>query len=144
MPDHLELAKSTFNKAWEYLDRDDRTAEDDQNMLAHAAASWYHWRQVGEAKNLSVSDWQMSRVLAVLGSAGLSRSFAETCLQEATEGDLDAFYMGMAHEAVARAAALGGDSDVRDKHLAAAHEILEGLSDPEEADVLRDDLATIE
>jgi len=144
MPEHLDLAKATFNKTWEYLDRDDRTADDDREMLAHAAASWYHWRQVGDAKNRSVSDWQMSRVLAVLGSSRLARSFAGASLKTAQEAKLRGFYVGMAHEAIARAAAVGGDDATRNKHVAKAKDVLATLTDEEEIEVLTADLSTVE
>jgi cation transport regulator ChaB len=143
MPEHLELAKTTFNETWDYLDRDDRNEDDDRKMLAHAAASWYHWRQVGDDKNRSVSDWQMSRVLSVLGSADLARSFGEACLKISIEADLKPFYVGMAHEAIARAAAVGGDTPAKDEHLAAARAVLETIEDTEESEILAADLATI-
>ena len=140
--EHIDLAKTAFNKTWEYLDCTDRTDGDDREMLTHAAASWYHWRQVGDAKNLSISDWQMSRVLSVLGSAELARSFGEACLE--TSAELAPFYVGMAHEAIARAAAAGGDTAAKDEHVKAAQEILASLTDDEEAKILADDLSTIE
>lgn len=142
--EHLDLAKTTFNKTWEYLGRDDRTPDDDREMLAHAAASWYHWRQVGDPQNRSVSDWQMSRVLAVLGAVGQARSFGDSCLETAVEGGLDGFYVAMGHEAIARAAMLAGDTATKDEHAAAAREILATLSDEEEIEIVAADLATIE
>jgi hypothetical protein len=144
MPEHLDLAKTTFNKTWEYLDRDDRTEDDDREMLAHAAASWHHWRQVGSPQNRSVSDWQMSRVLAVLGAVDLARSFGDACLATAVDADLGGFYVAMGHEAIARAAMLAGDNAAKDKHVAAAREILATLTDQEELDIVAADLATIE
>jgi cation transport regulator ChaB len=144
MPEHVDLAKATFNKTWEYLDRAERTEDDDREMLAHAAASWYHWRQVGDAKNRSVSDWQMSRVFVVLRKPDLAMSFARACLRLAAESELDPVYVGFGHEAVARAAALGGNTALRDEHLAAAQAIVETLTDEEDREVLAADLATIE
>jgi hypothetical protein len=144
MPEHVDLAKTTFNKTWEYLDRADRTEDDDREMLAHAAASWYHWRQVGEPENRSVSDWQMSRVFVVLGKPDLAMSFAKSCLALAEESELDPVFIGFGHEAIARAAAASGDTALRDEHLAAGKAVLESLTDPEDREVLGGDLATIE
>ena len=144
MAEHLELARATFNQTWEYLDRDDRTEADNRVMLTHAAASWYHWRQVGDSQNRSLSDWQMSRVLAVLGSADLARSFGAACLEISTEADLAPFYVAMAHESIARAAMVGGDDAARHEHVAAAKELLGSISESEEIEILTNDLASLE
>ena len=144
MPEHLELAKATFNKTWEYLDRNDRTADDDREMLSHAAASWYHWRQVGEPKNRSISDWQMSRVLAVLGVSGLARSFGEACLELSISEDLAPFYVAMGHEAIARAAMVGGDDTTKNSHITKAKELRHQITEAEELEILDNDLATLE
>lgn len=141
--DHLELARTTFNKTWELLDREDRTEEDDREMAAMALASRYHWRQVGEAKNHSISDWQVSRVFAALGDAQMALSFGKAALEVAVESGLTPFYVGFGHEAVARAAALVGDIATRDDHLAKARVQAEAVEDAEERKMLTDDLDTI-
>ncbi len=132
-----------FNKTWELLDRDDRTDEDDREMAAMALASRYHWRQAGEAKNHSISDWQVSRVFSVLGDAPMALSFGKAALEVAMESELAPFYVGFGHEAVARAAALAGDSAIRNDHLAKARAQAEAVEDAEERKMLTDDLETI-
>ncbi len=118
MTDHRRLGVDLFNQTWDHLDRDDRSPADDAAMLGAALASWHHWRQVGEPKNFAISDWQVSRVLAVLGEGRLARHFGELSLRWATEHDLSPFYEAYAHEAIARAAALQGDLRARDEHVA--------------------------
>jgi hypothetical protein len=141
--DHLELAKTTFNKTWEYLDRNDRTPTDDREMAAMALASRYHWRQVGDPKNHSISDWQVSRVFAVLGDSPMALSFGEASLEAAIEAELAPFYVAFGHEAVARAAALAGDNEQRVAHLAEARQRTQDVEDAEERKMLTDDLDTI-
>ncbi len=139
MTDHRRLGVDLFNETWGYLDRDDRAPDDDAAMLGTALASWHHWRQVGEPKNFSISDWQVSRVLATLGEASLARRYGEMSLRWAAEHDLSPFYAAYAHEAIARAAALEGDTAARDEHVAAGREAAAQVeSDDDRAVVLAD------
>ncbi len=137
---HKELAVALFSRTWELLDKEPRTSEDDVEMLTAAFASRYHWRQIGDAKSFSISDWQVARVAAVLGYPDLAETFGRTSLQIASTADLGPFYVGYAHEALARAARLAGNREEAAEHLAAAYEMLELIEEPEERDLLAPDL----
>ncbi len=95
------------------------------------------------AKAQAIGDWQVSRVFAVVGDGGNARRFAGSSLAHCTEHGLDAFVTGYAHEALARAAALGGDQGQRDRHLAAARDLSEQIADAAERDLLLKDLETV-
>jgi hypothetical protein len=41
--DHRRLAVDLYNATWELLEQTDRSPEDDDEMLARAHASMYHW-----------------------------------------------------------------------------------------------------
>ncbi len=140
MTDNRRLGVDLFNETWGYLDRDDRTPDDDAAMLGTALASWHHWRQVGEPKNFSISDWQASRVLAVLGEGSLARRYGEMSLRWATEHDLSPFYTAYAHEAIARAAALQGDDAARDEHVAMGRETAAQVESDDDREVVLADL----
>ncbi len=137
---HRKMAAALFNRTWELLDAADRSAEDQLEMLSAAYGSRYHWRQIGEPKNFSVSDWQVARVLAVAGEAGRAAEHAAESLRLAQEHDLGPFYAGYAHEALARAAAVAGDVAARDEHLAAARAHLAEIDDEDSAAMLQADL----
>lgn len=141
---HREIAVALFNRTWELLDKENRTSVDDAEMLTAAFASRYHWRQIGDARNFSVSDWQVSRVAAVLGYPDLAEEYGRCSLEAAAAAHLQPFYVGYAHEALARAALLAGDRTAFAKHLAAAHEMLDQVSDAGERDLLAPDLAELE
>lgn len=74
---HRYFAAGCFNKAWEFIENHDRSAEDDLVMLQTAMASLWHRSQPGDAepKNLSIGCWQVSRVYALLGRADHSRRY---------------------------------------------------------------------
>ena len=109
-------------------------------MLAATFAQKWHWSAVGDARNWAIADWQVSRVLAVLGYADLSRRFGERSLEIALEHDLDPFVKGFAHEAIARAAADVDDIDTFTDHIAAARELATEIEDPDDREVLQADL----
>ena len=66
---HRTFAPLAFNRTWALLDLDDPTREEEEDMLASTFAQRYHWYEVGTARHQAIADWQVSRVLAVLGYA---------------------------------------------------------------------------
>ena len=61
------LGVDLFNKTWTLMEKTDRTLEEDDEMIHCAHASAYHWLQVGTPANRARSEWQCSRVHAILG-----------------------------------------------------------------------------
>ncbi len=137
---HRTFAPKAFNGTWELLDAEELTREQEEEMLAATFAQKWHWSAVGDARNWAIADWQVSRVLAVLGYADLSRRFGERSLEIALEHDLDPFVKGFAHEAIARAAADVDDIDTFTDHIAAARELATEIEDPDDREVLQADL----
>ncbi len=141
--DHRRLAVSLFNRTWELLDQDVRSHGERAEMLTAAFGSRYHWREIGEPRNFAVSDWQVSRVAAVLGYPDLAEEYGQRSLEEASRHRLGAFYEGYAHEALARAARLAGNRDLKRKHLDIAFELLDQIEESGERDLLAPDLAEL-
>jgi hypothetical protein len=135
------LAPQAFNRAWELLDEDDLTREQEEEMLAAAFTQRYHWYAVGEPRNWAIADWQVARVATMLGYAELASRFGERSLEIATEHGLDAFVVGFAHEAIARAAAEVDDVETFTEHLELAKAMLAEIDDPEDRETLEADLA---
>ncbi len=141
--DHRQLAVSLFNRTWELLDRDSRSHEERAEMLTAAFASRHHWREIGEPRNFAISDWQVSRVAAILGYPDLADEYGQRSLETASKYRLGPFYEGYAHEALARAARLAGNRDLKKKHLEIAYELLEQVEESGERDLLAPDLAEL-
>lgn len=141
---HRQVAVEQFNRTWELLDKEGRTDAEDAEMLTAAFTSRHHWREIGDSKNYSVSDWQVSRVAAVLGYPDLAREYGRRCLEEASSAELSPFYVGYGHEALARAALLAGNRDETKRHLASAHELLDQVVDSSARDLLAADLAELD
>ena len=134
------IAPRAFNEAWRLLDSEDRTTDQDDQLLAATMTQRFLWHRVGTARNRAIADWQVSRVASVLGSEDLARRFARNSLDIARDEDLGPFVVGYAHEALARAAALIGDDDALRTNLESARSRLGEISDPEERDLLAADL----
>lgn len=111
-------------------------------MIHGAHASCYHWSKVGNATNLSIGEWQISRVYAVLKRPEPALYHARRCLEISEQNKLPAFNLGYAHEALARALSLTHDPAAQ-QHLDQAHQHATAITDPEEQKVLLADLQTI-
>ena len=141
---HRQVAIELFNRTWELLEKETRTDSEDAEMLTAAFASRYHWREIGEPKNFSVSDWQVARVAAVLGLPDLAERFGQAALDVAASANLDPFYVSYGHEALARAAQLAGNRNEAKRHLDRARDLLEEVEDSSARDLLAADLAELE
>ncbi len=137
---HRQMAVALFNRTRETLDEVNRTPAEDREMLGAALGSHFHWARVGDEKNFAISDWQVARVLAGLDQPGLAQQFAEMALRRAVDGNLGPFLVGCGHEVLARVAAVNGDADALENHLARADDLLSVIEDDEERAVLKADL----
>jgi len=137
-----QLAKRFFKQTWTYLEKPDRTPDDDLMMIHLAHASRLHWQIAGDARNWSIGEWQISRVYAVLGRAEPAFIHGRACLRIATENRLRPFQLGFAHEAIARALAISDPESARE-HIATATAFAQDVEDPEDKKNLESDLATI-
>ena len=113
-------------------------------MISLAHASMAHWRERDDAtpQNLSIGYWQLSRVYAVIEQADNARHYGQRCLEvSAEEGP---FFLGYAHEALTRAARLGGDASAFQLHLQKAKSLAAAIEDVENRQLLEADLAELE
>jgi hypothetical protein len=141
---HRRLGVDLFNRVWALLETDDRTPEQDDELVHAAHASAYHWRQVGTPANRARSEWQCSRVYAVLGRAEPALHHARRCLElcEASPGALEPFDLPYAHEALARAHAVAGEPAEARRHAERARASLDAIDD-DDRELLLADLATL-
>lgn len=137
------LGVALFNATWRLMERTDRSVSDDDAMLHMAHASRHHWTQVGTAANLARGEWLCSRVYAVLGRGEPAMHHANRVLDLCRDNGIADWDLGFAYEALARAAAVGGDMNgarmFTDQALAAAADIAED----DDRDLLLADLETI-
>ncbi|MFL5845992.1 MAG: hypothetical protein ACJ762_14990 [Solirubrobacteraceae bacterium] len=138
-----ELAVDLFNRVWGYMDDPERTARETQLMIHAAHASRHHWEEAGGPVNHARGEWQISRAYTVARRAEPALHHAVLCLETAEQHDLGPFDLACAHEALARAHALAGDGERSAHHVTLARDVAARIEDPEERQVVLDDLATI-
>ena len=140
-----QLAVDLFNRAWTLMETDERTPEQDDELIHAAHASRHHWAAVGTPANLARGEWQLSRVYVGLGRPEPALHHAQRCLAycEASPESLEDWDLPYAYEALARAHALAGDEAQARDFAAKAREHAEQVADAEDREHLEDDLATL-
>jgi tetratricopeptide (TPR) repeat protein len=141
--DHRSLGVALFNEVWRLIE----TREDDERMLHAAHASAYHWNEAPECepKNRARSEWQLSRVYAVLGRSEPALHHAQRCLEicEAALENMEDWDLPFAYEALARAHLVAGDATEARRSEERARKLGEELADPEDREHLDEALATL-
>jgi hypothetical protein len=140
---HKYFAAHCFNRAWDLIEKSNRTPEDDRLMVATNQASIYHWLNRDDCDNrrLSIGYWQASRIQALIGHANEARRFAEVSLSYSA--GLKPFYVGYAYEALARAEFLAGNAVEAAIHLETAKAHAAEVNEKDERELLLKDLATL-
>ncbi len=100
---HTALAKALFNRSWTLLDVPTRTPEQNDELIATAQASFWHWLQVGTPKHHERAHWLLARCCAAVGRGPQALHHADQCLVSCELHDHGAFDLAFAHEARARA-----------------------------------------
>jgi hypothetical protein len=110
-------------------------------MVHSAHASVHHWSRVGTEINLARGEWQVSRVYTVLGRSEPALWHAQRCLDVCTRNGFADWDLAFAHEAMARAYAVGGDLDRAREHVDAARAV--PVAEDEDRELVEADLGTI-
>jgi DNA-binding transcriptional MerR regulator len=139
------LGIDLFNKTWTLMEKTDRTREDDDEMLHCAHASAYHWLQVGTQANRARSEWQCSRVNAILGHVEPALRHARRCLElvEATPDEMEEFDLPAAYEALGRAHAVAGDTAEAQRYVELGRAATAKIADDDDRAIMEADFATI-
>lgn len=142
---HRHFSTECFNKAWDLIDKPDRTPTDNEEMLRLGMTSLWHWmqRQDCTPTTLSAGYWQVSRINALLGRAADARRYGELCLEISQQEGVEPFYLAYAYEALARAALVAGERSEMQLHLTSARQTAEQVTDIEAKAMLLTDLDVI-
>lgn len=140
---HKKFAVDCFNGTWTFLDKTDRTPEEDFKMIHMAHASRYHWGEIGTPLEFARGDWQISRVYSVLKMGDMAFKYGKSSLNHCLENDIGDFDLAFAYEALARASALLGDNAKLDKYKSLAEEAGAAIEDSENREYFLSELNTI-
>ena len=120
-----------------------RTSSDDAEMLAAAFASRYLWESVGGDEQRAVGDWQIAHVASLLGNADLALAWARRALDRVEQNGWTDWRLASCYEGMARAQSVAGNGPERDRWVALAREVLAGLEDEEDRELIESQLASV-
>lgn len=142
---HHFFAANCFNQAWDLIDKNRRTPEEDDQMIRLALASHYHWTQRDDysAQSESIACWQISRVYAILAQADNARRYAEKSLDASRRDGSQPFYTGYSYEALARSEAIAANPAKMAEYLSEARRYAQLIPGEDDRQALLTDLNTI-
>jgi hypothetical protein len=142
---HRALGAGLFNRTWDLLEIEQRTAAQDDDLIDTAHASAWHWRRVGDAANEARGHWLGARVYAMLGrgEAAIHHARRAVALVERGGDGLEDWDAAAAAEAMARALAVSGDRAGASEWKARATSALVDIAGAEDRRVIEADLATL-
>jgi len=145
---HRQLGKELYNHTWSLIEATDRTPDQDDEMLSATHASAYHWSKGGGTlANAARGQWQIARVYSTLGRGEPAMWHARRCLELAEAatgaGVADDWDVPAALEGLARAQAVAGDHAGAAATRARALEAVKEIADPEDRQLIEQDLETI-
>ena len=138
--DHRQLGVDLFNRTWTLLERDDRSPDDDDELIDAAHASAHHWRYaegVRPENRAAAGALTASTRSAGRTSRRVTRSAARPLRRARPRG------LGprVAYEALARAHKLAGDEAECARNVELARAV--AIADDEDREHLEESLATL-
>ena len=142
---HRELGAELFNKVWDLLAVDQRTPEQEAEMIHAAHASAYHWSRVGEGPRLARSEWQCSWVYSELERPEPALYHAHRCEAVCKQyaDELEDFDLPAMHEAFARAHLVAGNREEALHRLKLANDLCARIVDPEDREIIQAQIDSI-
>lgn len=128
---HRKFAAASNNRAWELSVRE-RSPREDQEMLAAAHASAWHWSVVGAELNQMRATMLLAEVHALLGMAPSAMRYAEEMREYFLRVCAPEWETAFVHAIHAHAAAVAGQSQAHAASYALATEALAAIPDEED------------
>jgi len=143
--ENRRLGKTLFNHVWDLMEKKERTAEEDAEMIRDVQAMRFHWHEVGTPRNKAVSEWQTARVYSILGMPEPALYHAKRCLalNKAGGEGFEDFHLPSAYEGLARAWVTAGDVRTAANYLEKATKLAAKIKDPEGRKTVSDQIAEV-
>lgn len=131
------------NSVWELLERDDRTPEEDEDLLRRAYAAAYHWARTSAATAVTEvrATYLVGKAHLVTGSPDLALRAAERMLDLCARHDIVDFDLAYSHELHGRALAAVGRSDDAAAAVATARAV--PVADEEDREIVEKDFSDL-
>jgi hypothetical protein len=140
---HRKQAVENFNKTWDLIEKENRTKDEDLEMIHTAHASRFHWGIAGGPLNYARGEWQISRVYSILNRGDSALFHAEHSLNLCLENDFADFDLAFAYEAMARAHMVKGNETDMEHFFTLAEKASEQIAKKEDRDYFLSELNSI-
>ncbi|WP_261130471.1 hypothetical protein [Bacillus sp. Marseille-Q3570] len=140
---HRKCAVDLFNKVWDLIEKEDRNADEELEMIHAAHTSRHHWGIIGEPVNFARGEWQISRVYAILNVTDRAHYHAQQSLDYCLENNIGDFDLAYAYEALARAAFVGGHLDKYKEYIELAMDANEAIKGEKDKEIFEMDLKSL-
>ena len=147
---HKKFAAALFNRAWELIDKKDRTKEEEDEMVNASHSSAYHWSKleghVDQKRwemSFTISHYQLSRIYADLGVTELALYHGNRALEYCEKYDITDFNLGFAYERLAWAHHLDGNTNERSRYINLAREVGKTIEEKEDRDYFLSELGKV-
>jgi len=139
---HLYFAREMSAETWQLLDKENRTIEDDERLLAAAFASYYHLLYTGKEVHRQRAEYMIARVYLALGNPQEALFHARRCLEltEQYQDQMQDFDFAFAYEICARANTIFGQADIAYEYWELASIAGNHIKDDEDRKIFYDDL----
>jgi DNA-binding transcriptional MerR regulator len=135
--EHRRLGIDLYNRTWTLMD----SPGDEMLHCAHASA--YHWMQGGgTTANRARSEWLCSRVYSILGRPEPALQHARRCIElvESSPAEMEDWDIAGAHEALARAHLVAGETEEARRNYELAREDIAQIANAEDRKHIEADL----
>ena len=126
---------------WSLLEKENRTRDEDEQMLHAVHASHFHWLSHGTNVNKQRGEWLIARVYSTLNVPERALYHALRC-KEITDkhtNEMSDFDIAYADEGLARAYACGGNKEESMKYYKSATEKGSNIADKEDREIFNGD-----
>lgn len=134
---HLHFAKTLNGETWNLLDKENRTVNDNERMLAAAFASYYHWLLAGKEVHRQRGEYMIARVFLALGNLQESLTHARRCLEltDQFKDQMEDFDFAFAYEIFARVNAANGQVNTAREYREKAQKAGDQIKDDENRNI---------
>ena len=131
-----------FDEAWELIDKQNRSKEEDLLALGKAYASLLNWKSAGGPTEEARGEWLISRIYSLLNMGEAAVIHGLNSVNICNLHDIGDFDLAFAYEAVTRGYGIIGDIKEKGKYYAMACEAAENIESSEDKDYFLSEFKT--
>lgn len=139
---HHYFAILANKQTWELVEKENRTSNDDEQLIRTAQTSLYHWLAIGNDANFQRGYWLLAHCYALLGNITEANTHAQICYAYTKNKaqELQVFDNAYCFEALSRVANLNGNLDEAHAYRQLALDIADEIANFEDLSIFLNDL----